>query len=139
MKKHITDRRVIARRERRKKLLLWQGQQLERREQTIDRLISNLPKAIILLREANHTTLSRQLKTDYENLVFWKNKRETEIEKHYPPGLCPFCRSSKWRHKGIEADGKVSFNCADCGNGGEYDPRPDYNYDYEAQNANRPR
>lgn len=30
MRKTITDARVIARRERRKKLLLWQGEQLKR-------------------------------------------------------------------------------------------------------------
>ena len=41
--------------------------------QTIDRLISNLPEAIRLLRAANHTTLSRQLKNDLDNLIYWQD------------------------------------------------------------------
>jgi hypothetical protein len=41
-------------------------------QQTVDRLISNLPSAITLLRSYGLTSLPRQLQNDLDNLVYWQ-------------------------------------------------------------------
>lgn len=40
--------------------------------QTIDRLISNLPEAVIKLKGLGLTSLARQIQNDLENLVYWQ-------------------------------------------------------------------
>lgn len=46
----------------------------DRVTQTIDRLISNLPQVIEILREANHTSLMRHLIIDLDNLIYWQKR-----------------------------------------------------------------
>ncbi len=49
-------------------------EKLDRVAQTIDRLISNLPGAIIKLKAMGLTSLSRQIQNDLDNLVYWQKQ-----------------------------------------------------------------
>lgn len=44
----------------------------DRVTQTIDRLISNLPDAVIKLKAMGLTSLARQIQNDLDNLVYWQ-------------------------------------------------------------------
>jgi hypothetical protein len=44
----------------------------DRVTQTIDRLISNLPKVIEILKDRHHHNLARQIQQDLDNLVYWQ-------------------------------------------------------------------
>lgn len=44
----------------------------DRVTQTIDRLISNLPEAVIKLKAMGKTSLARQTQNDLDNLVYWQ-------------------------------------------------------------------
>lgn len=45
---------------------------VDRVTQTIDRLISNLPEAVIRLKRIDSTSLARQIQNDLDNLVYWQ-------------------------------------------------------------------
>lgn len=59
----------------------------DRVTQTIDRLISNLPEAVIKLKSLGLTSLSRQIQNDLDNLVYWQKQG----------GLVKKERSEMWR------------------------------------------
>ncbi len=59
----------------------------DRVKQTIDRLISNLPEAVILLKRIGCTSLARQIQNDLDNLVYWQKNGGLEAKT----------RSEMWR------------------------------------------
>lgn len=51
--------------------------------QTIDRLISNLPDAVIKLKVVGLTSLARQIQNDLDNLVHWQKKGGLATKERY--------------------------------------------------------
>ena len=48
------------------------SEEQDRITQTIDRLISNLPEAVIRLKRIGSTSLARQIQNDLDNLMYWQ-------------------------------------------------------------------